>query len=260
MKKILLSLLAVMISFTALAQTDGDKITINNSEGKQAEWNLTGESNTVSSMKHNANNQLEIYLKGLEDFGAWETYDINKINNVVFSIYHESEVGDVLSRDIDQARHLGLKRPCQHDAIDLVVAGDLELLPVSAFQETLQQVVLDDVSVEIGNVVDLRNDTIVAKVPARFLRQQRRQGVVGAIRLEHRRQALACIIRCRVDRDRVAVHVDGYEVADVLRDIAGNVDRNRSFRGPSHDHGATDALPGQVHLGRHLGEGSVVRL
>lgn len=72
MKKILLSLLAVMISFTALAQTDGDKITINNSEGKQAEWNLTGESNTISSMKHNANNQLEIYLKGLEDFGAWE--------------------------------------------------------------------------------------------------------------------------------------------------------------------------------------------
>ena len=95
MKKILLSLLAVMISFTALAQTDGDKITINNSEGKQAEWNLTGETNAISSMKHNASNQLEIYLKGLEDFGAWETYDINKINNVVFSIYHESEVGDV---------------------------------------------------------------------------------------------------------------------------------------------------------------------
>lgn len=64
MKKILLSLLAVMISFTALAQTDGDKITINNSEGKQAEWNLTGETNTISSMKHNASNQLEIYLKG----------------------------------------------------------------------------------------------------------------------------------------------------------------------------------------------------
>lgn len=95
MKKILLSLLAVMISFTALAQTDGDKITINNSEGKQAEWNLTGEYNTISSMKHNANNQLEIYVKGLEEFGAFETYDINKINNVVFSIYHESEVGDV---------------------------------------------------------------------------------------------------------------------------------------------------------------------
>ena len=95
MKKILLSLLAVMISFTALAQTDGDKITINYSEGKQAEWNLTGEGNTISSMKHNANNQLEIYVKDWEEFGAFETYDINKINNVVFSIYHESKVGDV---------------------------------------------------------------------------------------------------------------------------------------------------------------------
>ena len=59
MKKILLSLLAVMISFTALAQTDGDKITINNSEGKQAEWNLTGETNAVSSMKHNASRSEE---------------------------------------------------------------------------------------------------------------------------------------------------------------------------------------------------------
>ena len=94
MKKILLSLLAVMISFTALAQNERFKITINNSEGKQAEWNLTGKGKTVSSMKHNVNNQLEIYLNG-EDTGAKETYDINKINNISFSIYHESEVGDV---------------------------------------------------------------------------------------------------------------------------------------------------------------------
>ena len=94
MKKILLSLLAVMISFTALAQTDCFKITINNSEGKQTEWNLTGKGNTVSRMKHNANNQLEIYLNG-KDTGAKETYDINKINNITFSIYHESEVDDV---------------------------------------------------------------------------------------------------------------------------------------------------------------------
>ena len=95
MKKILLSLMAVMLSFTAFAQTDGDKITINNTEGKQAEWNLTGESNCISSMKHTNNNELEIYLKGLEDLGSVETYDINKINNIVFSIYHESDVSDV---------------------------------------------------------------------------------------------------------------------------------------------------------------------
>lgn len=34
MKKLLLSLLAVMISFTALAQTKGDKLTINLKNGK----------------------------------------------------------------------------------------------------------------------------------------------------------------------------------------------------------------------------------
>lgn len=45
-------------------------------------------------MKHNANNQLEIYQNG-QDTGAKETYDINKINNITFSIYHESEVDDV---------------------------------------------------------------------------------------------------------------------------------------------------------------------
>ena len=99
MKKILLSLMAVMLSFTAFAQKDGDKISINNSEGKQTEWNLTGSNNTISSMKHTADNLLEIYVKGLEDWGAWETYDINKINKITFSIYHESDVSDVTLAD-----------------------------------------------------------------------------------------------------------------------------------------------------------------
>lgn len=100
MKRILLSLIAVMLSFTAFAQADGDKVTINTSEAdKQAEWNLTGESNCISSMKHTNNNELEIYIKGLEDWGSVETYDINKINNIVFSIYHESDVSDVTLAD-----------------------------------------------------------------------------------------------------------------------------------------------------------------
>ncbi len=98
MKKLLLSLLAVMVSFTAFAQTNGDKITINTSQSTE-EWNLTGENNTISSLKHNANNELEVYLKGLEDMGAWETYDINKITNITFSIYHESDVSDVKLAD-----------------------------------------------------------------------------------------------------------------------------------------------------------------
>ena len=109
MKKILLSLLTVMISFTTFAQTDGDKITINNSESKQSEWNLTGETNTISTLKHTADNKLEVYLKGLEDVGAWETYDIDKITDVTFSIYHESDVSDITLSDpsaTDKAKRL----------------------------------------------------------------------------------------------------------------------------------------------------------
>ena len=99
MKRILLSLMAVMLSFTAFAQKDGDKITINTSEaGHTAEWNLTGDFNTISSMKHTSDNQLEIYVKGFEGM-PWETFDINQINSIVFSIYHESDVSDVTLAD-----------------------------------------------------------------------------------------------------------------------------------------------------------------
>lgn len=96
MKKLLLSLMAVILSFTAFAQTNGDKITINTSQtGATKEWNLTGDQNAISSLKHTADNKLEVILKGLESFGAWETYDIDKINNITFSIYHESDVNNV---------------------------------------------------------------------------------------------------------------------------------------------------------------------
>lgn len=43
MKKLLLSLLAVMISLTALAQTKGDKLTINLKNGKTEAWDLTAD-------------------------------------------------------------------------------------------------------------------------------------------------------------------------------------------------------------------------
>ena len=100
MKHLLLSAMVVMASLTTFAQKEGDKITINTAEsGKQSEWNLAGESNTISSMKHTADGKLEIILKGWEDFGAWETYDINSINNITFSVYHESDVSDVTLAD-----------------------------------------------------------------------------------------------------------------------------------------------------------------
>lgn len=96
MKKLLLSLLAVMISFTALAQTKGDKLTINLKNGKTEAWDLTADGKTpVSKITHSADGKVGFVMTGLEDYDAFETYDINDINNISFSIYHESEVGDV---------------------------------------------------------------------------------------------------------------------------------------------------------------------
>lgn len=99
MKKLLLSITTLLISFSTLAQTIGDKITIKTSEtGKQAEWNLAGESNTISTLKH-TNNKLEVYVKGMESYGALETYDINKISNITFSVYHENDVSNITLAD-----------------------------------------------------------------------------------------------------------------------------------------------------------------
>ena len=96
MKKLLLSLLAVMISFTALAQTKGDKLTINLKNGTSQVWDLTADGQApVSKITHSADGKVGFVMTGLEDYGAFETYDINDINNISFSIYHESEVGDV---------------------------------------------------------------------------------------------------------------------------------------------------------------------
>ena len=100
MKKILLSLLTVMLSFTASAQKDGDKLTINTSQTEATkEWNLAGDNNTISKLRHTTDNKLEVYLKGMEEFGALETYDIDKISSITFSIYHESDVSDITLAD-----------------------------------------------------------------------------------------------------------------------------------------------------------------
>ena len=86
MKKIFLTLLTLILSATAFAQREGDKITITTKDGQQAEYQLTGNNNTMSILKFNEN-AMEVYLKGLEAFGAWETFPIDNISNVSFSVY-----------------------------------------------------------------------------------------------------------------------------------------------------------------------------
>ncbi|MGI6243822.1 MAG: cellulase family glycosylhydrolase, partial [Prevotella sp.] len=49
----------------------------------------------LSSLKHSANGEMEVYLKGLEEIGAWETYDVNSISSIIFNVQRPGDVSDV---------------------------------------------------------------------------------------------------------------------------------------------------------------------
>ena len=98
MKKLLYTLVAILISLTASAQRDGDKITITLKNGKTSVYNLTGTTDPLGSLKLSPT-KMEVYVKGWEEFGAWETFSIDDISNVTFSVYKESDVSDVTLAD-----------------------------------------------------------------------------------------------------------------------------------------------------------------
>lgn len=87
-----------MVSVFACAQRDGDKIVITTKQGTQTEYMLSGTKNVISSLSFGPES-MDVYLKGFEEFGAWETFDIDAISNVSFSVYKESDVTDVTLAD-----------------------------------------------------------------------------------------------------------------------------------------------------------------
>lgn len=99
MKKTLFTLMAFLMALLLPAQTDGDFITINSKDGAKTDYNLTGSQNTVSAMRHTADGKMEIYLKGLEAFGAWETFDVDNISNVVFNVCRPSDLNGIKLAD-----------------------------------------------------------------------------------------------------------------------------------------------------------------
>lgn len=98
MKKILFFLLALLVTLSAYSQREGDKITITLNNGKTAVYNLAGESNVMSSLKFSPTS-VEVYVKGIEEFGAWETFSVSDIQNVAFSVYKESDVSGITLAD-----------------------------------------------------------------------------------------------------------------------------------------------------------------
>ena len=107
MKKILLALITILIPLSLLAQQAGDTFTIKTTDGKTTKWSLAGgnKNGDISIIKHNGN-KLELYAKGYENIGTWQTYDLDKIENITFTVFHkgdykeESAVNAVKNMDI----------------------------------------------------------------------------------------------------------------------------------------------------------------
>ena len=79
-------MLAVILSFTAIAQTKGDKITVNLNNGTTQVWSLTSDgTNPLSAIKHTDDGKVEFYQTG-QDSKAASTYNITDIKNILFTI------------------------------------------------------------------------------------------------------------------------------------------------------------------------------
>ena len=98
MRKIFITLLTILLTATTFAQREGDKVTITTKSGNQVVYQLAGNTDVLSGLKFN-NSSMDIYLKGLEEFGAWETFNVDDIKNVAFSVYKESDVSDISLAD-----------------------------------------------------------------------------------------------------------------------------------------------------------------
>lgn len=99
MKKLLSIFITMLFSAVVSAQVDGDQITVNKTSGEKTTYNLTGSSNVLSSLKHTADGKVEVYLKGLEGIGAWETYDVNSISSIIFNVQRPGDISDVTLAD-----------------------------------------------------------------------------------------------------------------------------------------------------------------
>ena len=109
MKKILLTIITLLMPLMLSAQQAGDKFIVKTTDGKTTEWSLAGgnKNGDISTIKHH-DGKLELYVKGHEDdYGVWQSYDASKIESITFSVFHKGESYTEESA-VDAVKNMGL--------------------------------------------------------------------------------------------------------------------------------------------------------
>lgn len=139
MKKLILSLIILLNTIGSFAQQAGDKFIVKTTDGKTTEWSLAGSDKyvNISTIKHNGD-KIELYVKDHEtDYGVWQSYDIDKVESITFSVFHKGSY--VEEKAIDAVKNMGLGI-CFGNCMDAVCANwTMETNSVTDFEKVWGQ-------------------------------------------------------------------------------------------------------------------------
>ena len=95
MKKLFLAFASLLISLAANAQTSTDTYTVNKTDGTSASYKVVD----YPKIGFSSASVFGNYMKGFEDAGMIDTWNVSDVRNVVFNIYHASDVSDITLAD-----------------------------------------------------------------------------------------------------------------------------------------------------------------